>query len=103
MLTKNEMRVVYLLRKHGGSALGSRIAQQMSRVPIRERERALANCENLRLISSAKTPATRGRSGTKYWLTEDGKDYVQGLIDSGELTDPMLEPRAGKGGRRAAG
>ncbi len=91
MLTKHEQRVLYILRKHGGRAQHSQISMAMSRVDARDRERALSSCETLELISSAKTPATRGRGGMVYWLTDEGIDYVQGCIDAGDMIDPLKQ------------
>lgn len=100
MLTKHELRVLYLLRKHGGRAQHSVLSQAMSRTKSADRQRALADCEGLALISSAKVPTKSsdgGRPGLVYWLTSEGIDYVQGLIDGGDMIDPHKEPRAGKG------
>lgn len=91
MLTKQEMRVLYVLRKHGGRAKHSQISQAMSRVNPELRQAALSNCETLKLISSAKTPAVKSRGGLVYWLTSEGIDYVQGAIDSADMIDPVLQ------------
>ena len=96
MLTKHEQRVLYILRKHGGQAQQSIISAAMTRVDAKERERALKSCESLDLISSAKTPATKGRGGTVYWLTSEGIDYVQGSIDAGDMIDPLLQKQGVK-------
>lgn len=91
MLTKHEMRVLYILKKHGGRARHSQISQAMHRVDAKDRDAALSNCETLELISSAKTPAVKSRGGLVYWLTSEGKDYVQGAIDSNDMIDPVLQ------------
>lgn len=95
MLTKHERRVLYILRKHGGTAKHSQISQAMARAKAEERQQALNSCETLDLISSAKRD-TDGRPGLVYWLTDAGADYVQGLIDTQDMMDPDAEPRAGK-------
>ena len=96
MLTKHEMRVLYILQKHGGQARLSTISMAMTRVDIKDRELAIGSCETLELISSAKTPASRGRRGGSrgsvvYWLTSEGLDYVQSAIDSNDMIDPKLQ------------
>ncbi len=91
MLPKYEMRVLYILKKHGGRAQHSQISQAMHRVEAKLRNIALSNCETLKLISSAKTPAIKSRGGLVYWLTSEGKDYVQGAIDSNDMIDPELQ------------
>ena len=95
MLTKHELRVLYILKKHGGQARLSTISMAMTRVDIKDRERAIGSCESLELISSAKMPANKGRGGRRgglvYWLTSEGKDYVQGAIDSNDMIDPELQ------------
>lgn len=107
MLIKHERRVLYLLRKHGGRAQHSQLTQAMHRISSPTRDRAIANCEELELISSAKTPPVKGKGGPGglvYWLTEAGHHHVQDLIDRGEMEDPKNEPRAGaKGERRESG
>ena len=104
MLTTYELRVLYLLRKHGGRAKLSTLSQAMHRFDPADRRRALANLEDLELISSAKTPPVKGKGGPGglvYWLTSEGGEYVQGMIDRAELPDPDKEPRAGKGKKNA--
>ena len=95
MLTKHELRVLYILKKHGGQARLSTISMAMTRVDIKDRELAIGSCESLELISSAKMPANKGRGGRRgglvYWLTSEGKDYVQGAIDSNDMIDPELQ------------
>ena len=91
LTTKHEMRVLYVLRKHGGRAQHSQISQAMHRVDAKDRDTALSNCETLKLISSAKTPANKSRGGLVYWLTSEGIDYVQGAIDSNDMIDPALQ------------
>lgn len=98
MLTTLERRVLYLLRKYGGSTKHSQISQAMSRVSAGDRMQALASLEQLDLISSAKTPPPKGQGkggtgGLVYWLTSEGGVYVQGLIESGEMQDPAKESR----------
>lgn len=110
MLTTHETRVLYILRKLGNRAKHSQISQAMHRVKAPDRQQALATCEALELISSARVPPTKGQpssrgggpGGLVYWLTQAGADYVQDLIDSGAMRDPDKEPRAGKGGARAS-
>ncbi len=104
MLTTHELRVLYLLRKHGGTAKHSEISQAMHRFSPEDRNRALKNLEQLELVSSAKTPPVRGKGGPGglvYWLTDAGKTCVQDMIDNRELPDPDKEPRAGKGKKNA--
>lgn len=98
MLSKHEMRVLYLLRKYGGRAKHSQISQAMSRVRAENRSLALASLEQLELILSAKTPPPKGlgkggTGGLVYWLTIEGRDYVKGLIEHGTLQDPAKESR----------
>ncbi len=91
MLTTHELRVLYLLRKHGGSARLSEFTHGMQRVKAADRTTALVNCEALELISSAKRshpPGVRGRGGHLYWLTQAGKEYVKELIERGDISDP---------------
>ncbi len=95
MLTKHERRVLYILRKHGGTAKHSQISQAMARTKSPDRQRALNNCETLDLISSAKRD-TDGRPGLIYWLTDAGADLVQGLIDAQDMMNPDNEKRAAK-------
>ncbi len=97
-MTTHELRVLYLLRKAGGRAKHSHISQAMSRLTAPSRIQALANLEQLELISSAKTPPPKGQGkggtgGTVYWLTNVGADFVQDMIDSGGLADPAKEVR----------
>lgn len=94
-MTRYELRVLYLLHKHGGRVRHSVISQSMSRITAVERERALAAVEDFGLISSAGTPPTKkgGRGGRVYWLTALGKQTVEDMIARGELTDPATEPR----------
>lgn len=99
-MTKTELRILYLLRKNGGQAKKMVLSQGMARVPSLERERALANVEQLELVSSAKTPSAKGKGGQPgvvYWLTDAGDNAVDDLIDRGKLKDPELEPRANRG------
>ena len=100
MLTAHERRVLYLLRKLGGNAKRSELTQQMHRLSATERDQAFANCEELGLILSAKTPTPRGstggQGGTRYWLTEYGTDCVATLIERGEMADP--NKKTGNGG-----
>ena len=113
MLTKNEVRVLYVLTKEGGRARHSTMTRAMQRIPTQARDIAISNCEGLELISSAKTPPATGKAGggrgggpggLVYWLTAEGKEYAALLIRDGRMKDPKLEPRAGKGsGRRVAG
>lgn len=95
-LTRFELRVLYLLHKHDGSAKHSVVSQGMSRVPALNRESALSSLEALELINSASTPpSAAGGAGAKvYWLTDVGKQVVRDLMDSGELKDPALERRS---------
>ena len=105
MLTTYELRVLYLLRKHGGRAKHSQISQAMHRFDPDDRKAALSNLETLELISSAKTPPVKGKGGPGglvYWLTSEGIEHVQGMINAGELPDPDKEPRAGKKGDKRA-
>ena len=105
MLTTAELRVLYVLRKHGDQAKLSQISMTMGdQFDQADRQMALANLEGLELISSAKTPppkGTGGRGALVYWLIDAGKEYVQNMIDAGEMTDPANEPRAGKGKKNA--
>ena len=104
MLTTHELRVLYLLRKHGARAKRMQLTQAMHRVGAGNIENALRSLETLELISSAKTPPVKGKGGTGglvYWLTYAGAMYVQDLIDNKELADPDDEPRAGKGKKNA--
>ncbi len=110
MLTTNELRVLYLLRKHSGRAKRSTLSQAMHRVPAGERWLAFSSCEDLELISSAKTPPIRGREkgnggrgGLVYWLTKAGESHVDELIEKGQLLDPALETRGAKAVQHAAG
>lgn len=99
MLTTHELRVLYLLRKYGRPAKLMELSHGMARFSAEQRKQALANCEDLELISSAKTPAPKGPGGSGgmvYWLTKEGKKYVHFMIDSGGMADPAKEPRAGK-------
>ena len=105
MLTTYELRVLYLLRKHGGRAKHSTLSQAMHRLAPMTRQQALISLENLKLISSAKTPPVKGKGGPGglvYWLTPEGAEYVQDMIDRGELLDPAEESRAGKKGAKHA-
>ena len=105
MPTTHELRALYVLKKLDNRAKHSQLSHSMHRVSAQDRNRALANLELLELISSAKTPAPQGYkggpSGLVYWLTDAGKEYVQDMIDSGEMPDPVNEPRAGKGKKNA--
>ena len=101
MLTTHELRVLYVLRKHGRPAKRSEITQAMHRFTAAQRQRALDSCENLELISSAKTPPVKGKGGPGglvYWLTDAGKKYVQDMIDGKQMADPKTEPRRGRKG-----
>ena len=96
MLTRHELRVLYLLRKQGGRAKHSEISQAMSRAGAHNRSQALSNLEQLELISSAKTPTPRGHGGTGglvYWLTCAGSRHVQDLIETFVMQDPAKESR----------
>ena len=82
LTTKHEMRVLYVLRKHGGRAQHSQISQAMHRVDAKDRDTALSNCETLKLSSSAKTPANKSRGDLVYWLTAARLAYCHGPIAS---------------------
>ena len=104
MLTTTESRVLYLLRKHDGRAKLQTISEAMHRFKAVDRRQALARLESLELINSAKTPNPKGhggQGGLVYWLTLQGVDYVNELIESGAMRDPRKEPRAGKKRARA--
>lgn len=104
MLTNHERRVLYVLRKNNGGAKAMTISQAMARTPRETREAALRTLEEMGLISSAKTPPQgRGRGALVYWLTKQGKTFVQEQIDEGKMKDPDDEPRARKGAADAAG
>lgn len=102
-MNKTELRVLYLLRKHGGRAKKQQLSQAMARIDATDRERALAAVESLELVSSAKVPPKTGRGaggpgGLVIWLTQAGNEVVDDLIASGKLRDPATENRA-RGGR----
>lgn len=95
-MTRTELRTLYLLAKHGGQAKHWQLSQAMARIKRKERERALANLEELELVSSVKTPAPKGKGGTGglvYWLTDTGRQTVADLTERGELRDPARETR----------
>lgn len=95
-MTRHELRILYLLKKHGGRCRHSQISQAMSRVKIRERDAALARVEEFGLVSSAMTPPAAnvgGRGALVYWLTPEGRSTVEHLIETGELKDPATEAR----------
>lgn len=83
-MTKNELRLLYLLNKHNGQARHSQLQQATSRIPKDDRESALRMLEELGLVSSGKSPS-KTRPALIYWLTTAGKDHVQELITAGEL------------------
>jgi hypothetical protein len=107
MLTTHELRVLYILRKQDQPPQPTKrsvLTQAMHRFSAEQRDRALVNCEELKLISSSKTPIPTGeggRPGMVYWLTDEGKKYVQFMIDNKSMPDPKSEPRAGKKRTRA--
>lgn len=106
-MTKTELRALYLLRKHGGTAKLMQLSQAMARIARPDRERALANLEALELISSAKRPPATGKGaggtgGLVYWLTDAGNEAVDYLIEQGELRDPASEKRRAGGRPKAS-
>lgn len=91
MLTTLELRVLYQLRKRDNRAKLAQISEALHRFAKADRDQSLTNLESLGLISSGKTlppKVTGGRGGLVYWLTSEGVDCVQGMIDAGELPDP---------------
>jgi len=87
-MTRAELRVLYLLTKHGGRRKHFELSQAMARLPRKDRERALASLEDMELISSARTPAPKGKGGTGglvYWITDQGRPAVDELVERGEL------------------
>ena len=97
-MTKHELRILYLLRKHGGQLKHTQLVNAMQRVTELDRYRALAALEDpLGLISSARRPQPAnagGVAGLVYWLTDVGNYAVGELIRTGDLKDPKKEPRA---------
>ena len=90
-MTTVELRVLYLLQKHDGRAKLWQLSQAMARVKKANRERALADLEELGLLSSAAMPLRKGKGGTGglvFWLTDAGRLAVADMIERGELQDP---------------
>lgn len=96
MLTKTETRIVYLLLKAGGALRHYRLSQAMSRLPARDRDRALQTLETeFGLVSSAATPSAKGKGrggapGLTYWLTDEGMATAEELIQAGKMKDPRV-------------
>lgn len=99
MLTKTETRIIYLLLKAGGSLRHFRLSQAMSRLPAKDRDRALQTLEvEFGLISSAATPSAKGKGrggapGLTYWLTDEGTATAEELISTGKMKDPRVTAR----------
>ena len=90
-MTRLENRLLYLIRKsQPAMAQQQKLSQATSRFKARDRNQALANLENLGLVSSAKKPASRrgGRASIVYWLTSTGDAFVDDMIERGEIADP---------------
>lgn len=86
-MTKIELRLLYLLNKHGGQARNSTLQQATARVTADERKAALRSLEDLGLVSSGPAPS-KTRPAMAFWLTQAGKDYVQDAVARGELGSP---------------
>lgn len=98
-MTKTELRILYLMRKHGDSIQRNQISSQMYATPRAERETGLQILMVKDLVHQGTMPRTNKNQPTErvyYWLTETGKALVDDLIARGELKDPSKETRGAK-------
>lgn len=106
MMTKTELRILYLMRKDGGVAgavEASTLTQQMSNKIYPNRISAIDTLQKLGMVTSGSRENEKSSIASKitvYTLTSAGRECIEDHISSGKMKDPDLEKRGRQGGAR---